>query len=408
MTKRIEEDRKHFGDIIGGKIRKELQRLKKNSNIVRRRGKNGKLSITIPGIESPFIVHGSNGEGFGRGKGKPGDVIGKKPIPGEDPGDKPGDEEGEGIRVDIPLEDILKFLQDELKLPDLKPKNTQTFEDIKIKYTDISVTGPESLRHNRRTLKQAMRRLAGTGELAELKKVPGFPSPIPQISVISPDKRYRQYKEIRIPTSNAVIINARDWSGSMDEYKCDIVSDMSWWLDCWIRRFYKKTERVYIGHDVLAQEVDEQTFYKYRYGGGTKCSSALKAIADLFENRYKPQTWNIYVFYYSDGENWGMDNQEFVKILEEKFGPDVVNMVGIAQIECWGYNNSLKHYVDENISKNMSNLKTLSIGAEHNGGWGAKPRMGEEERNKQILDGIRYWLGGAKDEDQKEAKEAVA
>ena len=48
----------------------------------------------------------------------------------------------------------------------------------------------------------------------------------------------KQYNIIKKPSSNAVIFFARDWSGSMDQYKCDIVSDMSWWIDIWIKRFY--------------------------------------------------------------------------------------------------------------------------------------------------------------------------
>ena len=97
----------------------------------------------------------------------------------------------------------------------------------------------------------------------------------------------------------------------MSEYKCDIVSDMAWWVDAWIRRFYKRVERCYIWHDTKAKEVDEETFYNYRYGGGTTCSSALKLITKQFENRYPPDKWNIYILYFSDGDNWGDDNQKF-------------------------------------------------------------------------------------------------
>ncbi len=408
MTKRIEEDRKHFRDIVSGKIRKELQRLKKTGQIMRKRARGGKFSISIPGIDEPHFLHGNNpnGRGVGRGPGKPGDVIGKRPGKGKN-GNKAGDQEGEGIRVDIDMEEMLQFLKDELNLPDLKPKETEMFEEIKIKYTDISKTGPESLRHNRRTLKEAMRRLAGTGELGKLKNLPGFPNPTPQITISQGDKRYRQYKEIKIPTSNAALIFARDWSGSMDDYKCDIVSDMSWWLDCWIRRFYKKTERIYIGHDVLAQEVDENTFYKYRYGGGTKCSSAVKKIAELFENRIKPETWNIYVFYYTDGENWMGDNEEFLKTIKESFPPEVVNMVGIAQIESYSYNNSLKEYVDQNLTPGMKNVRTISIGNEgkstaNSPGYYGRSKMNEEDRNNQILRGIQTWLGDGKQPQQAE------
>ena len=46
-------------------------------------------------------------------------------------------------------------------------------------------------------------------------------------------------------------------------------------------------------------------------GGGTTCSSALKLIQSQFENRFPPNTWNIYLFYFTDGENWDGDNEIF-------------------------------------------------------------------------------------------------
>ena len=119
---------------------------------------------------------------------------------------------------------------------------------------------------------QALKRMAAGGELDKLHYIPGFSDPVRLITPINSDRRYKQYTEIKVPASNAVIFFARDGSASMDQYKCDIVSDMSWWIDAWIRHFYERVERCYIWHDTVAQEVDEETFYRYRYGGGTKCS----------------------------------------------------------------------------------------------------------------------------------------
>lgn len=403
FTKRIEEDRKFFRNIIGGKLRKELRRLIDNGGIVKRRGKKGKVVVTIPKINIPHIVFGDNGENVGRGPGKKGQVIGKDKQKGDGEGNEAGDQSGEGIRIAIDLEDVLKFLQKELGLPDLKPKQNATFEEVKIKYNDISLTGPESLRHSRRTFKQALKRTAGTGELGKLQNVPGFSCPMPVVQVQKCDKRYRQFTEVKIPSSNAVIFFARDWSGSMDNWKCEVVSDMSWWIDCWIRRFYKRVERCWIGHDTEAHETDENTFYNYRYGGGTMCSSALKLINDQMQNRFQPKTWNIYVFYFTDGENWGGDNEIFFKLLKENFGPNDVNMVGITQVKAWSYNRSIKAHVDKNLTPDMKNIRTVSIGDEGGdtrmesnwGGYGAE--LTEEVRNAEIMKAIKVLLGrGAK------------
>lgn len=396
-TKRIEEDRKHFKKIIGGELRKELRRLIEKGGIIKKKSKNGKIIVSAPRINIPYFVHGSNGDGIGRGKGEKGKVVGKDKGEGEG-GNEAGDEHADGISIAIDLEDVLKFMQNELKLPDLKPKENETFEEVKIKYTDISVTGPESLRHPRRTLKQALKRTAGTGRLDQLHYLPGFAAPMPIVEIIQPDKRYRQYKEIKIPSSNAVIFFARDWSGSMNNWKCDCVSDMSWWIDCWIRRFYKRVERCWVGHDTEAQEVDENTFYSYRYGGGTKCSSAMNYIANQLKNRFQPSVWNIYVFYFTDGENWNDDNDNFFKVIQKNLGPNVVNMVGITQVMAWNYNNSVKHYVDSHLTSDMQNVRTVSIGNEqdgqNSGGWGYNDSfLDEETRNRQIMNAIKILLG---------------
>jgi uncharacterized sporulation protein YeaH/YhbH (DUF444 family) len=76
MPRRIEEDHKHFRDVVSGRIRKALKKFIKSGQIVKNRGKNGKISITIPKIDIPHIVYGSGNEGIGRGQGKEGDVIG--------------------------------------------------------------------------------------------------------------------------------------------------------------------------------------------------------------------------------------------------------------------------------------------------------------------------------------------
>ncbi len=390
MPKRIQEDHKKFRDVVSGRTRQELKRLIKNGSIVRQRPKGGKVTVSIPQIDIPHFVYGNNGEGVSRGPGKEGDIIGRDPQPGE--GSKAGDTPGEGINIQIDLEDVLKFMEEELKLPEMKPKPSQTFEEVKIKYNDISKVGLNSLRHTRRTMKEALKRLSMQGDLDNLQIVPGASVPMRVITPIKSDFRYRQYKEIKIPSSNAVIFFARDCSGSMDAQKCDIVSDMSWWLDCWIRKFYKKVERCYIVHDTHATEVSEDQFYTYRYGGGTQCSSAFEMISQQLENRFPPDKYNVYVFYFSDGENWDGDNARMLDLIHQKMNPETVNLVGVTQVCSWQYESSVKEFIDKKNSPS-TNIRTASVGDEDGaGGWG-KPPMEEETRNQQILDAIRTLLG---------------
>lgn len=357
------------------------------------------MTATIPRINEPHFVHGDNRQGIGRGKGKEGDIVGRDPPSGGQ-GSGAGDDTADGIHISIDLEYILKLMGEDLKLPRLRPKPSETFEEIKIRYNDISRFGPESLRHNKRTLREAMKRLAATGNLQELKLVPGSKVPIRLIQLQNSDKRYRQYNEIRIPSSNAVIFFARDCSGSMDDVRCDIVSDMSWWLDCWIRQFYKRVDRCYYVHDTKAREVNEEEFYKYRYGGGTFCSSAFAEIAQQLKNRYPPTKFNVYIFYFTDGDNWEGDNDKMLKILQEELGPEVVNLIGVAQVlPRQEGDDSVKQFLDIQRGKGQLDAKYLRT-------FCVKPKSGPSnisdvgqfpDRDEMIIEGIRYFLSESKE-----------
>lgn len=398
MPRRIKEDHKHFRDVIEGRTREELKKLIRKAKIVGMRPKGGKLVLQIPQIDIPHFVFGDDGEGLGRGPGEEGDVVGRDPQDG-DGGNQAGDEDGDGIHIQVDMEYVLRLLGEDLRLPPMKPKPQDTFEEVKIRYNDISKVGVEALRHNRRTVREALKRLAASNDLENLQRVPGCKVPVNVLQFVNSDRRYRQYNEIKIPSSNAVIFFARDCSGSMDDYRCDIVSDMSWWLDCWIRQFYDRVERCYFVHDTRAIEVSEEQFYSYRYGGGTHCSSAFRAIADQLENRYPPQKYNIYIFYFTDGDNWPGDNERIEKIVTEELTPDIVNLIGVTQVCPWGWggDTTVKEYFDKKMADD-DYIRTVEIGpkgakdASDNGytGWGYTPDL--PDRDEQIIGAIRHLL----------------
>lgn len=398
IPRAIERDHEFFRKIIGGRLRTALKKFFTTGKFVTKRGKNGRMTITLPKIDIPHIVYGEGEDGIGRGPGKKGDVVGRDP--GEDEGGQAGQEEVEGVTISVTLEEILQFMKEELQLPDLLPKPNQTFEDVKIKYNDIARTGPESLRHNRRTMLQALKRLAASGDLNKLHHIPGFADPVQLITPINSDRRYRQYKEIRIPSSNAVIMFGRDGSGSMDQWKCDVVSDMCWWIDVWIRRFYDKVERCYFWHDTVCQEVDEEKFYNYRYGGGTTCSSCPKLMAQQLENRFPPDKWNVYCFYFTDGDNWGDDNSIFADIIRKQFPPSICNLFAITQVMAWNYGSSLKKHMDEALG-DMPNYRSVSIGGENtpdylSGNSWNTPALTDDDRNEQVKKAIKILLSPTK------------
>lgn len=406
MPNRILEDHKHFRDIIQGKTGKELSRLISGGGFVKKRPKGGKIRVPVPGIEQPKYVYGENPKngGIGRGKGKDGDVKGYEPGKGDGSGGGAGEDHADGITVGVDLSHFLQFLRDELALPPMKPKPNQTFEETKIRYNDISRIGPDSLRHNRRTMYEAMKRLACTGDLQKTHLLPGCQIPMSLITPINQDKRYRTYQEEKIPTSNAMIFFIRDCSGSMDPYRCGIVSDMSWWIDAWISQYYQRMERTYIIHDTRAEEVSQERFYGYSGGGGTLCSSGFKLVADILENRVPPSQYNIYIFYFSDGENFGdKDNNKIIEMMEGPLGPDIVNMVGFTEICPYGWGGyTLKDYLDEHFKienhvstrSGFEHVRTAMIGQKTEWSWGGNGiDMGPDERDRQIIEAIKSIIG---------------
>jgi len=353
------------------------------------------VGITIPRIDLPHIVFGRPGEGVGRGPGNKGDIIGKDPDKGK--GDKAGEDPADGITVQIDLETVLKLLKDELQLPNLQPKVNQTFEDERVVYNGISKIGPLSLLHKRRTLKETMKRMAAMGQLQNKIIVPGFNQPTAVLLPINDDRRYRQYNIIKKPSNQAVIFYMRDGSGSMDPFKCDIVSDIAWWVDLWVRSFYKRTESVYIWHDTEAKEVSQEVFYNLRYGGGTKCSSALSLMSKLIQQkgRFDPNKWNIYGLYFGDGENQTNDNAQFCKVLRKDLGPDKVNMFGVCQIlHMWPYEQSLKAYVDKQLEagKLPNHIRSTSIDKPEGAAW-HDVLKNDEHRDEAIKKALKDLLG---------------
>ena len=385
MPKRIEEDHKDFKDVINGRLRQSLRKFIKNGKIFKNRGKNGKISVNVPSIDQPYIVYGDNSTGVGRGGGDPGDVLGSDPGK---KGNQAGNESGDGTEIQVDLEDVLKFMQDELHLPDMKPKDMGQQEDKKIRYTSLSLVGPPSLRHMKKTMLNALKRSIANGDAKNLHHVPGVTDPVPLIVPEKNDIRYRQWKEYSIADSQALIIFARDGSGSMDQEKCDVISDMCWWISCWIRMFYKKVDQCFIWHDTVAEEVNEEKFYNYRYGGGTICSSAFKQMVEMFENQYPPNKFNIYVFYFTDGENYGNDNQALVELLSKEFTKDKINLVGVTQVFSSAYADSVLKSIDNAISDGT--LSEVNI----------KPTLIQKNlgttAEEQILEAIQKLLGAKK------------
>jgi uncharacterized protein len=321
MILKIEKDHQRFRQIVKGRIREDLRKFLTKGELI---GKEGKHLISIPvrGIDLPHFRYGDNSQGVGAGDGKEGDVVGKG-QPGQGRGQGGTDPGQHLMEVDLSLDELAEILAEELKLPRIEPKGSHRITTIKDRYSSLRRVGPESLRHFKRSFKEALKRQIMLGDYD-----PDNPVIIPE----KKDIRYRSWKEVKSPQSNAVIVFMMDVSGSMGEEQKELVRLESFWIDTWLRKNYEGIESRYIVHDVSAKEVDKHTFYHLREDGGTKISSAFKCAKALLEAHYSPEEWNIYLFHFSDGDNSSeADSRECVKMLKEQLLP-ICNMFGYCQV----------------------------------------------------------------------------
>jgi uncharacterized protein len=320
MVARIEQDHQRFRQIVRGRIRRDLREFLSRRELIGREGK-GVVSIPVHDIDHPTFRYGDNSSGVGMGQ--PGDGEGKG-QPGGSGDDSGGTQEGQHIlEVDVPLEELADILADELELPRIQPKGSATITSVKDKYTGIRPTGPASLRHFKRTYREALKRQIVSG---------AYDPDDPVIIPIRRDMRFRSWNEVREPRDNAAIVYMMDVSGSMGEQQKELVRLEAFWIDTWLRRNYEGIESRYIVHDVHAREVDKATFFSLREDGGTRISSAFQTCKALVEESYDPNAWNLYLFHFSDGDNSSeADNKLCCELLREKLLP-ACNMFGYCQV----------------------------------------------------------------------------
>jgi hypothetical protein len=323
MALKIKQDHARFRDIVRGRIKRNLKKYVQKGEMIGKKGKEF-ITIPIPTIDIPHFRFGERSQGgVGQGEGDPGDPLSQGDA--QAGGGQAGQGEGQHIlEVDVSLEELAEILGEELSLPRIEPKGKDRIIATRLRYTGISPSGPESLRHFKRTYKQALRRQIASGSYSWKK---------PVIVPVREDRRYRTWKQVPLPETNAVVIYMMDVSGSMGDEQKEIVRIESFWIDTWLRKHYKGLETRFIIHDAVAREVDRDTFFHTRESGGTMISSAYKLALEMIESEYAPGNWNVYPFHFSDGDNWSADDTRLcVDLLQQRILP-AVNLFAYGQVE---------------------------------------------------------------------------
>lgn len=321
MVLRVEQDHNRFREIIRGRIKKELKKYISRGELVGKQGERF-VSIPVPSVDLPHFRLGKNPGGVGQGPGGQGDPVGQgdESTPGQ-----AGDQAGRHLlEVELSMEELAAILGEELELPRIEPRGTRSVVTSRDRYRSVRRSGPESLRHFKRTYKKALRRQITSGH---------YDPDRPFIVPIKEDRVYRSWKDVEEPESSAVIIYMMDVSGSMGDEQKEIVRIEAFWINTWLKSQYQRLESRFIVHDAAAREVDEHTFFHLRESGGTKISSAYELSRKLIEDQFSPADWNIYLFHFSDGDNWGGgDTEVCIRLLKEQLLP-AANLFAYGQVE---------------------------------------------------------------------------
>jgi uncharacterized sporulation protein YeaH/YhbH (DUF444 family) len=288
---------------IGRAVREKLPELISNADVLG----SGESTVKVP---VRFMEHfrfrlrsPEEQKGVGQGEAKAGDKLGR-PGQANKQGKKGAGGEGEGgfdLVLELKIDDIVDWLWEELKLPNIKQKTGGTRDDDFVR-EGWNRRGARSRLDRRRSMKEALKR-----------RVVDRHGP----SFTDEDLRFRQLVMRKQPATKAVVFFSMDVSSSMRDRDRKLAKMFFFWVIQGLRRQYHKIEPVFVAHTVKAWEFDEGEFFQVRGSGGTVASSAFKMVNGIIADRYDPSEYNIYLFYASDGENFRDDHDAAASSLSE-------------------------------------------------------------------------------------------
>jgi len=302
LERKGERDLTRLDAKIREAIRRDIRKYITNEALITGPPKK-RVKIKIQGMELPQFKFGDNqgqgqGGGIGSGRGDMGEGD-KVKAPAEE---QAGEGEAEHtVEEEVSIEELVDMAFEELGLPRMEDLDEDQIKSQEVSYDDIRRSGPMSMVDKRRTLKANMARNAVGG------------APVIQ-DIIREDLRFRSFVEKEEFRRNALIVCMMDVSGSMTDNKKYIVRMTLWWIKRYLERLYDGLTFEFVIHDTVAHRVDEESFFSTSTGGGTYISSAFQKAIELMEQDYASGRWNVYVFYFSDGENWDDDNPKAVEL----------------------------------------------------------------------------------------------
>jgi len=304
-------DRKRHKHKIDKAIKEGIHNIVAEESII---GKDGKKKIKIPvrGIKEFQFIYGKNNKRVGSAQGKDikkGQKInsGKsKRRAGAGKPDKPGNEKGEEYyEVEISLDELAQYLFDDLNLPELEKKSFPNIFSNTVKRKGYRKEGIRPRLSKKETLKRKIKR-----KKLAIKNGTHDPESDERFTFHKDDLKYKHIDVTKKNITNASIFFIMDTSGSMTKNKKYKARSFFFLLYQFIRYRYDKVDITFISHTTTAKEVSEDDFFSRGSSGGTHISSGLERAMEVIDKRYPPESWNLYVFHCSDGDNWADDNEK--------------------------------------------------------------------------------------------------
>jgi len=383
---RSAEDRRRHKELVEESIKKNLGSIIAEESIIGK-SKDKKIKIPIKGIKEFQFIYGKNKPGVGAGNGdeKRGDKFSGDGQNGSGKG-KAGNQEGEEVyETEITIEEVIRYLFDDLNLPDIDKKQLSQLEEKSYRKLGYQHKGiPPRLAKKRSVIekikrKQAFKRamdeeansskdeetdskndeekyqkeiLANHGTSVHNTLDERFP-------FIEEDLRYYRIKEENKRDYNAVVLCIMDVSGSMDQTKKYLARSFYFLLYQFLQLKYTNVDVVFIAHTTTAKEVNEKEFFHRGESGGTYISSGYEKALEIISERYSPTNWNVYAFHCSDGDNWTEDNKKAIESAKKLC--EVCNLFGYGEIVPGYYNigSTIKAELQSKI--NSKNFAAINI-----------------------------------------------
>lgn len=286
-------------------VRDSLPEIVSSSDIL---GSQGDRTVQVP---VKFLEHyrfrlrsANEQSGVGQGDAHPGDVLRQPGRPGRAGHKGEGGNERGGIEfvIELKVDDVVDWLWQELKLPNLEAKTGGMAEQ---EYTREG--------WNRRGIRARLDRRRSMKEAIKRRSIQKGRGP----AIVDEDLRFRQLVKRTLPTTQAAVIFAMDVSASMTDADRRLAKTFFFWVVQGLKRQYRYLEPVFIAHTAEAWEFNEEAFFQISGTGGTVASTAFNKAQEIIDQRYNPNRYNLYLFYASDGQNHPNDRSRAREALDQ-------------------------------------------------------------------------------------------